>query len=85
VAYTIQITEAAEKMLKKLDRPVQTRIRQVIDSLAENPRPSGVKKLKDAGALYRVRVGDYRIVYEIRDRQLVVIIIRIGHRKEVYR
>jgi len=85
MAHTIRITEAAEKVFINLARPVQTRIRQAIDSLADDPRPSGVKKLKGPDGFYRVRIGDYRIVYDIRDKELVVIIIRIGHRKEIYR
>jgi mRNA interferase RelE/StbE len=56
-----------------------------LDALQEEPRPVGVEKLAGAENLYRVRVGDCRIVYAIRDRELVVIVIRIGHRREVFR
>ena len=56
-----------------------------LDALEENPRPFGVEKMAGPADLYRVRVGDWRIVYAIRDRELVVIVIRIGNRREVYR
>ncbi len=54
-------------------------------SLAEEPRPDGVKKLAGSDDLYRVRVGDYRIIYQIRDATVLVVIIRVGHRGDVYR
>ena len=84
MGYILRINEEAAKILKKLDPGIQTRISAAIDALATDPRPSGAKKLKGS-EFYRIRVGDYRIVYEIRNRQLVVLVIRIGHRKEIYR
>ena len=84
MAYTIRITDAAAKMIKKLDRQFQSRISRKIDELAYEPRPTGAAKLEGA-ELYRVRVGDFRIVYEIHDAMLIVIIVRVGNRKEVYR
>ena len=84
MGYILRINEEAAKTLTKLDPGIQTRISAAIDALATDPRPSGAKKLKGS-EFYRIRVGDYRIVYEIRDRQLVVLVIRIGHRKEIYR
>ncbi len=56
-----------------------------MDALAANPRPKGVKKLTGLDNLYRIRAGDYRIVYQIRDDRLIVLVVRIGHRKDVYR
>ncbi len=56
-----------------------------MDGLAVNPRPKGVKKLSGLDDLYRIRVGDYRIVYQIHDDRLIVLVVRIGHRKDVYR
>ena len=56
-----------------------------MDALAANPRPKGVKKLSGPDDLYRIRVGDYRIVYQIHDDRLIVLVVRIGHRKDVYR
>jgi len=56
-----------------------------IDALADNPRPSGAEKLKGAKDLWRIRSGNYRIIYTIQDEALLVLVIRIGHRREVYR
>ena len=56
-----------------------------MDALAANPRPRGVKKLTGLDDLYRIRVADYRIVYQIQDDRLIVLVVRIGHRKDVYR
>jgi mRNA interferase RelE/StbE len=64
---------------------IQARIRARVDALATNPRPAGAKKLKSRDELWRIRVGDYRIVYEIRDRVLLVLVLRVAHRREVYR
>ncbi|MBD2751495.1 type II toxin-antitoxin system RelE family toxin [Spirosoma validum] len=82
--YQVQISNRAAKALEKLPDGLYERIREAIQDLAENPRPTGCKKLK--GRLgYRIRVGDYRIVYEIEDDKLLVLIIDIGHRREIYR
>ena len=83
--YAIEIKPAAMKALAGLPRADQQRIRGKIEALANNPRPVGVVKLSGPENLYRVRSGDYRVVYQICDRILVVVIIRIGHRREVYR
>jgi len=85
LAYRIEFTPRADSQFRGLDKSVQRRLGQRIDSLAENPRPQGVKKLAGEGDFYRVRVGDYRIVYQIRDKSLLVVIVRLGHRLEVYR
>ena len=72
---------------KQLDRLAGDTARRVLDRLRElenHPRPTGVKKLKGRPA-WRVRVGDYRIIYEIHDRELQIIVITVGHRREVYR
>ena len=84
--YTVEIQRRAEKFLRALtDRELYWRLRAAIDSLAINPRPVGCVKLSGANTLFRVRVGDYRIVYQIQDRVLVVLVVDIGHRREVYR
>jgi mRNA interferase RelE/StbE len=64
---------------------MRKRISQAIDSLETNARPAGSKKLKGAEELYRLRVGDYRIIYTVEDNELLVIVVNTGHRKEVYR
>jgi mRNA interferase RelE/StbE len=85
LAYRIEIQRSAEKELAVLASTLQARIFKAIDGLAADPRPNGCKKLSGAKNAYRVRVGEYRIVYEIYDGVLVVIIIRVAHRREVYR
>ena len=84
-AYTVELAPAALRQLKKLEKQLQKRIAAKIDSLQGNPRPHGAEKLEGADFLYRVRVGDYRIVYQISDKALVVLVVRIGDRKDVYR
>ena len=83
--YTVLIHPSAVKNLARIPRRDQLRIRTAIDSLARAPRPQGVVKLAGIDDLYRIRVGDYRVVYQIQDRRLVVLDIRIAHRREVYR
>ena len=73
------------RSLRKLERAVQVRIAHVIDSLGVNPRPRGVVKLSANENLYRVRTGDYRIIYSIEDDVLIVLVVALGHRREVYR
>lgn len=85
MAYTIQFTPVAAKQLDKLDAPIRRRIAAAIDSLVENPRPPGTKKLQGSDDLWRIRTGDYRVIYQIRDRQLIVVIVTIGHRGDIYR
>ena len=84
MTYRIDVKPAARKALRDLPRPVLARIDEAILALAENPRPAGCVKLTNSEA-WRVRVGNYRIVYEIIDRLLVVTVVEIGHRREVYR
>ena len=84
--YDIQITPAAQKELDRLSRPVRTRIDAAIIRLADNPRPHAVRKLQGTEEdTYRIRVGSYRVVYRIYDTELVVLIVRIGDRKDIYR
>ena len=83
--YSVLTDHRAQKEIKKLDKDAQRRIVTKIESLATNPRPSGVDKLEDNDELYRVRVGDYRMIYQIKDRELIVLVVRVGHRREVYR
>jgi mRNA interferase RelE/StbE len=84
--YKIIISESALKQMHKLQKPVVKTLQLSVDKLAENPRPAGVKKLKGNNEdLYRIRVGDYRIVYSIEDTIQVVDIRKIGHRKDIYK
>ncbi|MDA3950966.1 MAG: type II toxin-antitoxin system RelE/ParE family toxin [Spirochaeta sp.] len=82
--YSIRIKNSAKKALARIDRPDRQRIITRIDELAENPAAGSVLKGEFSG-LRRVRVGAYRVVYEIRDEELVVLVVRIAHRREVYR
>ena len=84
VPYTILITSAARRDLRKLHHPMLGRIDNCILGLATNPRPTGVKKLIAQDDLYRVRIGDFRVVYRINDVEHKVAIARVRHRKEVY-
>ena len=85
MAYRVEVGPAALRNLKRLSRETQTRIRAAVDRLADNPRPPGVEKLAAQENRYRVRVGNYRVVYQIRDAVLVVLVVRVAHRREVYR
>ena len=71
--------------MAKLPRQVQVRVAPAIDALADEPRPAGVEKMKDRDDEYRIRVGDYQVIYEIRDQELLVKIVRLGHRGDIYR
>lgn len=82
--YRVELTDRARKDLAKIDEGSQARILVALKLLAENPRPPKSKRLTgDFG--FRVRVGNYRIIYEILDAQIIVVVIKIGHRRDVYR
>jgi mRNA interferase RelE/StbE len=85
MTYQIEVIRTAVKQLAKLPRRDQRRIRDAIDELAEAPRPTGAKKLVGSDFTWRLRVGDYRVIYEIRDERLLVLVICIGHRRDIYR
>ena len=75
---------AAMRQIRRLDRLVQRRILAATEALAVNPRPPGVKKLAGRKDTWRIRVGDHRIVYEIHEGRLRVLVVAVGHRREVY-
>ena len=84
MTYTIEIARPAQRQLRKLDPTARKKISQRIDRLATEPRPPGIVKLTDvAPPLYRVREGQYRILFTIDDDKLFVLVVRIGHRSEV--
>jgi mRNA interferase RelE/StbE len=85
MAYRVEVKLSAIKALATIPNPHRRRIVKAIDGLARHPRPAGCTKLAGADNAYRIRVGDYRIVYQIEDRVLIVYVIRIAHRKDVYR
>jgi mRNA interferase RelE/StbE len=85
MAYRVEVKSQAEKALAAIPNPHRRRIAKAIDGLAQQPRPAGCTKLAGVDNAYRIRVGDYRIVYQIMDRVLIVYIIRVAHRKDIYR
>ena len=85
MAYRVEVTPYALRQLSALPGDVQRRLRPRIEALADHPRPRGIEKLRGEADIYRLRVGDYRVVYQLHDDRLLVLIIRIGHRREVYR
>jgi mRNA interferase RelE/StbE len=84
VIYTVVVTKSAQKQLLGFPVEVRKRISERIEALAAVPRPADVKKLRGRDA-WRIRVGDYRVIYEIHDKILRVIVINVGHRGEIYR
>jgi mRNA interferase RelE/StbE len=82
--YQVILPKSVQKELDHLPEDVVNRILARLTSLETNPRPADVKKLKGRNA-WRIRVGDYRVIYEIHDRKLEIIVITVGHRREVYR
>jgi mRNA interferase RelE/StbE len=85
LAYRIEFTPRAVRDLKALDRQIRGRIASRIDALAENPHPQGTKKIVGGDELYLLRIGDYRILYQVKAKVLLVLIVGIGRRREVYR
>ncbi len=85
MAHRILFVSRAEKGFKRLSADIQDRIISEINSLAEDPRPAGAVKLKGSDNLYRIRAGNYRIIYAVADDLLIVLVIEIGHRREIYR
>lgn len=83
--YRIEIARRAVRSIARLPRREQHRVRAAIDLLADEPRPPGCVALAGEESVYRVRVGGYRILYEVIDARLVVHVIRVGHRRDVYR
>jgi mRNA interferase RelE/StbE len=83
--YEVRLARRAARAFSALQRREQQRIRAALDLLADNPRPPNCIAMHGEDSVYRVRVGDYRIVYEVLDAVLLVHVVRIGHRREIYR
>ena len=83
--YAVNFRRSAEKDLRKLNAAVRRRVLRSIDALVLNPRPVGCRKLYGSENAFRIRVGDYRVIYTVDDHVLVVAIERVRHRREVYR
>jgi len=86
MSYTVEVSRPAEKFLRALtDKKLYQRLREALDALEANPRPVNCVKMQGEDELYRVRVGDYRIIYQIQDKRLIVLVVQIGHRRQIYR
>jgi mRNA interferase RelE/StbE len=85
MSYKILFSKQAEKTFLSLDRSIQRRVADTISDLGETPHPPGSVKLEGEDDLYRMRVGDWRIVYTVKNRELIVLVLRIGHRGDIYR
>ena len=83
--YSIEISRTAEKQLKKLDPDDRPRVAKAIVALAGDPYPKGSRKLTGYDDVFRIRVGSYRVLYSVSGKKLIIIILKIGHRKDVYR
>lgn len=84
MTYAVEVAPAAVRQLRKLDVSARRWVQAAIELLAENPRPPKARKLVGGGGEWRVRTGGYRIVYEIHDGRLVVLVVAVGHRRDVY-
>ncbi|MEW6237115.1 MAG: type II toxin-antitoxin system RelE/ParE family toxin [Candidatus Omnitrophota bacterium] len=85
MSYTLIIKPAPDRVLESIVKPLRSRILKRIASLSNNPRPAGVKKLKGVENRWSLRMGNFRIIYEIHDDRLVILVIDIDHRRQVYR
>jgi len=83
--YQVKVAEEAARFIRKQDKRIQRQIINNIRELAKNPRPQGCKKLQGYKELYRIRSGNYRIVYNIKEKMLLVLVVRVAHRKDIYR
>lgn len=85
VTYRVELSPQAARRLRKLDPQARRRIQAAVELLADDPRPPAAKMLVNSDGAWRVRVGDYRVVFDIEDGRLLVLILAIGHRREIYR
>lgn len=81
--YSLNFSKQALKELEKINEPFYSNIKEAISNLTENPRPNGYMKLKGTDG-YRIRIGNYRVIYDIFDTELIIEIITLGHRKDIY-
>ncbi|ALJ18537.1 type II toxin-antitoxin system RelE family toxin [Microbacterium sp. No. 7] len=84
MSYTVEFSSAASRELRKLDPPIRRRILGAISELEVAPRPSGAKRLVGNEEIWRIRVGDYRVLYRVLDQVVTVRIVRVAHRRAVY-
>ena len=84
-SYEIEVSQTAEKQIRKLAHEPQLRILRAIQNLAQDPRPPGCRKLKGYDDVFRIRVGMFRVIYSVEDRRITVVILKVGNRRQVYR
>ncbi len=85
MSYEIRYVPSAAKAIRKLDKATARRLINAIGELARDPRPPGCIQLKGGNGELRIRVGNYRVVYDVQDDELLVLVVQVGHRREVYR
>ena len=84
MSYRVELTAAAARQVKKLPRLARDRVLDAIEDLGDDPRPHGAKKLVGEQTAWRIRISDYRVIYDVFDSQLTVTVVRAAHRREVY-
>ena len=84
-SYNVELTRTAEKQLRRIAKRDRNRMVEAIRGLADSPRPHGARKLQGYDDVYRIRVGRYRVVYEVFDDRVIVIVLKVGHRKDIYK
>ncbi len=85
MAYVVDFSDTAERELKRLTLPARVGVARVVERLAVNPRRPGVRKVVGSDHLYRAKAGDYRIIFAIHERRVLVTVVRVAHRTRVYR
>ena len=85
MAYRISIDPAALREMKKFTPKVRQLVADAISALADDPRPEGARKLSGSRSSYRIRVGEHRVLYRITDKELLILVVKVGHRRDVYR
>jgi len=84
-SYSVEVTRTAEKQLRRIAKRDRSRLVEAIQGLADRPRPHGARKLQGYDDVYRIRVGQYRVVYEVFEDRVIVIVLKVGHRKDIYK
>lgn len=82
--YRVELAGPVAKQLRKFEHTARRHVLLALQTLSDNPRPSGARKLVGADTAWRIRVGDFRVIYEVDDTILTVLVVRVGHRREVY-
>ncbi len=84
-SYRIEVSATAEKQLKKLGREDRIGVLRAVQALADEPRPSGCRKIQGYDDVYRIRIGRYRALYSIDGRRVIITVLKVAHRRDVYR